>query len=219
MATLQCFLSSLREYFRALWRDILGVFILLKVETKMYLIDKRQLLVHDLFRRLVTVQPDKPCIIFENQLWTYAQMESFSNKIAELFKRKFELKKNDCVAILLDNKPEYVGICLGLSKIGCVSALINTNLKHDQLSHSLSIAKPRILIHGAEFEQNVKEIRVELDSKLVYINEGLELSSLLSENCKGEVVSCDEIVKTTDTLMYIYTSGTTGLPEFYSLFY
>lgn len=81
-------------------------------------------------------------------------MEDYSNKVAELFLKKYGLKKGDCVALLLENKPEYVGLWLGLSKIGVISALINTNLRHQQLVHSINVAMPKVVVYSAELEKS-----------------------------------------------------------------
>jgi acyl-CoA synthetase (AMP-forming)/AMP-acid ligase II len=67
---------------------------------------------------------------------------------------KFDLKKGDCVAMYMENRPEYVCIFLGLSKLGVISALINTNLKHQQLNHCINVAKPKFLIYGSELEKS-----------------------------------------------------------------
>ena len=79
-------------------------------------------------------------------------MEDYSNKIANLFMKRFGLKKGDAVALFLENKPEYVATWLGLSKIGVISALINTNLKSQALVHSIKIAQPKAIIYGAELK-------------------------------------------------------------------
>ena len=81
-------------------------------------------------------------------------MENYSNKIAELFLKKFNLKKGDCVALLMENKPEYVGLWLGLSKVGVISALINTNLRYQQLVHSIHIAQPKIVVYSSDLENS-----------------------------------------------------------------
>jgi len=62
----------------------------------------------------------------------------------------FGLKKGDVVGLLMENRPEFVGIWLGLSKIGVVTALINYNLKLVSLAHSINVANCRCLIHGSE---------------------------------------------------------------------
>ena len=39
------------------------------------------------------------------------------------------LKFDDCIALLMENRPEYIIWWLGLTKIGVRIALINTNLR------------------------------------------------------------------------------------------
>ena len=57
----------------------------------------------------------------------------------------------DTVALLLDNRPEYVAIWLGLAKAGIITALINHNLRGSPLSHSINIVGSKAVIFGAEF--------------------------------------------------------------------
>jgi acyl-CoA synthetase (AMP-forming)/AMP-acid ligase II len=45
----------------------------------------------------------------------HTQLELYSNRVANLFSTKFALKKGACVALLMDNCPEYVGLWLGKS--------------------------------------------------------------------------------------------------------
>ena len=59
------------EIVSAVMRDLLGICVLAKVETKMHLIEKRGLVVPDLFRKLVRMQPNKACIVFNDQVWTF----------------------------------------------------------------------------------------------------------------------------------------------------
>lgn len=79
-------------------------------------------------------------------------MENYTNKIACLFQKKFGLKKGDCVALFMENKPEYVGIWLGLSKLGVITALVNTNLKNEALLHSINVAKASAVVFGSSLE-------------------------------------------------------------------
>ena len=65
------------------------------------------------------------------------------------------MKKGDCVALFMENRPEFVGIWYGLSKLGVITALINTNLKHKVLIHSIEIAKPKIIIYDEELENSI----------------------------------------------------------------
>lgn len=97
--------------------------------------------------------PNKPCILFEEETWTFKDLKEYSNKIAWLFKTHYGLKKGDCVALFMENKPEYVGVWLGLSKLGVITALVNTNLKNEALLHSITIAKAVAVVFGSNLEE------------------------------------------------------------------
>src|SRR5665213_1102849 len=51
--------------------------------------------------------------------------------------------KGDVVALLMPNRAEYLAVWLGITRIGGVVALINTNLGGAALAHCLAVAKPR----------------------------------------------------------------------------
>ena len=51
----------------------------------------------------------------------------------------------------MENRPEYVAMWLGLTKIGVVSALINHNQKMQALIHAVQIANAKAMIYGTEF--------------------------------------------------------------------
>lgn len=93
----------------------------------------------------------KAALIHHGQVWTYSELDKFSNKIANAF-RDAGFKPGDEVALLMESKPEFVGIWLGLSKIGCVTALLNTYLKPQNLLHSISVVKAKALIYDSQFQ-------------------------------------------------------------------
>jgi solute carrier family 27 fatty acid transporter 1/4 len=145
------------EFFRALVRDLIGAKKLFTIKLKIRQFEKSNSTIPEKFIKFVNKHPNKACIIFDDQIWTFQQVkmffnnlkknfplmyqivnkqvEDYSNKIARLFSEKFNLKKGDCVALFMENKPEYIGIWLGLSKLGVITALINTNLRTHSLKH------------------------------------------------------------------------------------
>lgn len=80
------------------------------------------------------------------------KVEDFSNKIATVFK-SHGYRKGDTVGLLMENKPEYVATWLGLSKLGIIVPLINTNLRKSTLLHSLNVANCQALIYGSELSE------------------------------------------------------------------
>lgn len=176
-----------------------------------------------IFQSTVKKNPNKPAIVFEGQEWTFAQVEEYSNKIANVFK-SHGYKKGDCVALFLENKPEFVCAWLGLSKIGVVTALINTNLRLTSLVHSLTIVKSQAIIFGAELSDAVTEVLDKIESKvaLYQINcnnnagtqdERFENLDILLKDASTTPPEIKDKLGQHEHLVYIYTSGTTGLPK------
>ena len=94
---------------------------------------------------------------FEDQKWTFSQIDEFSNRVANIF-LEYGYHPGEEVALFMDNRPEYVGIWLGLAKAGLVTALINTNQRCDQLIHSVTVVKCKAVIFGSELTEGNYEI-------------------------------------------------------------
>ena len=128
----------------------------------------------------------------------------------------------------MENRPEYVGLWLGLSKVGIVPALINTNLQGQPLIHSIKAASATGLIFGAELENSVHGIISMLPAVAIF-QSGVSNTVLqyhlhektivcldkLLEKSSADVIpeSVQQQLNFTDKMLYIYTSGTTGLPK------
>lgn len=91
--------------------------------------------------------PQKPCLIYEGREWSFREVNEFSNRIANLF-QQYGYKKGDVIGLFMENRPEFVATWLGLSKIGVIVPLINTNQRQASLIHSIEIAKCQALIFG-----------------------------------------------------------------------
>lgn len=176
-----------------------------------------------LFRKTVASNPDKVIIHFQDTVWTVKELDSYSNRVARIFQKR-GYKKGDVVALMSFNRPEYIGIWLGLGKIGVVTALINTNLKSQSLAHCINVAKCKAFVFTYEFTKELKEIRQSLPSDMEFmIYGGAGGTSPSLDNCVGldELLSCASdnaiesriTIEPKDKLLYIYTSGTTGLPK------
>ena len=72
--------------------------------------------------------PDKIALFYEDDSWTWEEVNEECNKIANYFLKK-DLKPGDTVALMLENSPETLFFLSGLNKIQGISALININQK------------------------------------------------------------------------------------------
>ena len=69
-------------------------------------------------------------------------------------------KKGDTVALLMENRPEYIVTFLGLAKIGVTPALINYNLRGEALLHTINVAHCQSVIYGIELQDSKKPFHV-----------------------------------------------------------
>jgi fatty-acyl-CoA synthase len=105
------------------------------------------------------------------------------------------------VGLLLHNCPAYFAIWVGLSRLGCVVALLNTNQSGDILRHSLDTADVAAVITLSALTGNLGD-----DPRPRF---------LWSELAAAPTVSLDGVPmpRPDDLALLIYTSGTTGLPK------
>lgn len=80
------------------------------------------------------------------------KIDDFKNRIANVF-YQHGFKHGDKVALLMENRPEFVATWLGLSQLGVVIPLINHNLKKQSLFHSITIANCTGLIFGESLKE------------------------------------------------------------------
>lgn len=167
---------------------------------------------------------EKPLILYEDRTITYREFNEAANTYANLFQNRGFIK-GDTVALLMDNRPEYLIIHAGLAKIGVVPALVNNNIRGKVLAHALNIADARAVILGheyiKEYQKIAKEVKlqkpgsvlVEREGKSISIPKGMEDLTPLLRSTSTENPLIKTPIKSKDTLEYIYTSGTTGMPK------
>ena len=169
--------------------------------------------------------PERAAICFEGRTLTYAQMDAMANRYANWAKGR-GIKRGDVVALFMPNRLEYIPIWYGMTKVGVVTALINSNLAGAALAHCINVAGAAHLICDAESALVFEEARGQLNRSVTewIVGGGLDNGAVrgdrdLDRSLKGvsalrptrETARLDLTAK--DTALYIYTSGTTGLPK------
>ncbi|KAK4885885.1 hypothetical protein RN001_002156 [Aquatica leii] len=199
----------IKNAWKKIKRDLLFIKSVLTVISEMRKILKENEPVHKRFESLVKTYPNKTAILFEDETWTFAQVEEFANKVAIYFEQQ-GYRQGDCVAILLQNCPEYTCLWLGLSKI-------------DSLLHSIKIVNCKAIIFGSCFQEVISSVMTELPLKgyefnrfnetnpisMSYIDLSQQLSAI---NPKKPLQNAYTILPH-NPLLYVYTSGTTGLSK------
>ncbi|HEY4125382.1 MAG TPA: long-chain-acyl-CoA synthetase, partial [Rhizomicrobium sp.] len=161
--------------------------------------------------------PDNPAIFFQDRVITYRQMDGWAARYARWGQAQ-GIGKGDVVALLMENRPEYLFAWLGLLKLGAIVALINTNLRGQPLAHCVSIAGAKHIVVGAELADVYREaagfVSPALALWITDENGGGNLDIALAAASPAPFDrKAREGLLCRDKAFYIFTSGTTGLPK------
>ena len=113
--------------------------------------------------------PKQVAVYFEDEKVTYQQLIFRANQYSHWF-LKNGLKRGDVVALLMENRPEFLIVWIGITQIGGTVALINTNLKGHPLDHSLSISSAKHIIIGEEMVNNFHSVNDVIRENLLKID-------------------------------------------------
>lgn len=166
--------------------------------------------------------PDRPFLRYETQRYSYSEANARINQHADAY-RALGIRAGDVVALLLENRPEYLWHVFGLHKLGAISSLINSNLQGEALIHAIRICSPTRVVVGSEVWSKVEPVipaiapltreHVDVDVEpgdatppnVSTWAERLEGCSTANPSARGPMLR--------EQAAFIYTSGTTGLPK------
>ena len=154
---------------------------------------------------------------FEGILTTYDEFEARANRFAH-WALEQGLTAGDCVALFMENRPDYVAFWYGMSKIGVVTALINSNLEGEALAHCINIAEAKHIITGTDQDGAIQaSAGLFTSAPAVWSMGGSEGNDLVAA-IKGVSAARPSreyraALRGRDLCLYVYTSGTTGLPK------
>lgn len=133
------------------WRDLLFLQKVVRygVKLEVFKLTSSVRTVLDRFLQQVQRIPDKPFVIYDGNVHTYRDIDRRSNRLANVFLEKANLRKGDCVALLMNNEPDFLCVWFGLAKVGCSVAFLNTNIKSKSLLHCFNSCGAKTLIVGS----------------------------------------------------------------------
>jgi fatty-acyl-CoA synthase len=160
---------------------------------------------------------DALALLSAHESFTYRELSERINRYARWAFAQ-NLGKGDVIALIMPNRPEYAAIWLGLTSIGIVVSLINTNLRGSALAHCLNIVAPKHIIVDAELLDAFRSANGQLTSQPTIWSHGSETFQRIDRAIESfsdlPLTAMEQRhVTIADRALHIYTSGTTGLPK------
>jgi fatty-acyl-CoA synthase len=162
---------------------------------------------------------DAPALMSDRETLSYRALAARANRYARWALAHY-LAKGETVGLLMPNRPDYLAAWLGISRVGGVVALLNTNLTGRALAHCIDIVAPRHLIVASELAESFASAQPHLTSRPALWAHGAGPAGVaridrdLQRHSDGPLDAGEQrAVTIDDKALYIYTSGTTGLPK------
>ena len=161
---------------------------------------------------------DAPALLSDRERFSYRELSNRSNRYARWALAQ-GIAKGDTVCLLMPNRPEFLALWLGVTRIGGVVSLLNTNLTGPSLAHCINVVDPRHIVVDAELIQAFRTAQPHLtgDPKVWLHGDGGGQPRIdrAIESLSGAPLADNERRALTieDRALFIYTSGTTGLPK------
>ena len=172
--------------------------------------------VSGLFVQQARLYPQRIAVEDGERRFSYAELERRSARLAGVLAAR-GVGTGDRVAILSENRIEYLEIFLAAGRLGAIVACQNWRLARPELAHCLALVQPKLVLASAHHAGALDGIgeraaqaspgALELPAPVVF-GPGYE-ALLAGATVHDEVAALDPEAP----LLILYTSGTTGLPK------
>ena len=181
----------------------------------------------DRLEERAAAHPERNFLYYGDRVLTYGELNAEANQVARRA-RELGLATGDAAALMMENRPEFLTIWMGLAKLGVTAALINSNLSGRPLEHALEAAGARQLFVGAECLERLATLPAAKRAGLgIHVSPDPELAqapalpegagdlaaALAAAPAKNPDPALRQGLVAGDPLLFIFTSGTTGLPK------
>jgi len=160
--------------------------------------------------------PDGVIVIYGDRRVSWKEMWERSARIANALV-KLGVKKDDKVAFMFHNTPEFVELNFGVQAAGAIPVPINYRFTARELEYQVGHSDSTVFVYDSQFDQAVSRAAPNLSGigKFVCKGESDVAGAVSYEEFVASGAPADPAVPTSweDVAVMIYTGGTTGYPK------
>ena len=169
----------------------------------------------DAIEDIAQIEGDAPALISEHGTLTYRALVERSRRYARWALGQ-NLAKGQTICLMMPNRPDYMAVWLGITAVGGVVSLVNTQLRGPSLAHCIDIVAPTHVIVAAECVEQFRSAQLSSRPKIWSYGDGdyLPIDRELEPLSPAPLTESERrATSIADRALTIYTSGTTGLPK------
>ncbi|CAH1173699.1 unnamed protein product [Phaedon cochleariae] len=152
--------------------------------------------------------------------YTYSQLRTKSKNFGSSLRKKLKLQKNDVIAMLLPNVPEFPIVALGAIRAGLICTTINPLYTPEEIARQLTDSSAKVIITLNDFwplaRAAVQSTKTDIPVLTVDTKQGQSTPAgaiNFSEFTDNAVDFPRAATSSEDVIFLPYSSGTTGLPK------
>jgi acyl-CoA synthetase (AMP-forming)/AMP-acid ligase II len=161
--------------------------------------------VASLFLAQARRDPNAVAVSDAGRLMTYGALAERALRLAGLLRAR-GVGPGDRVAVLSENRGEYLEVLLGAAVLGAVVACQSWRVALPELSHCLALAEPKVSFASPRYLETLKKAGQSAD--ILVFGDEYEAALAAAER-EPDAAAIDA----ESPLLILYTSGTTGLPK------
>lgn len=189
-----------------------------------YLLPRARVGVYTLLEQRASSGPGDLALAWLDERFTWSGFKERADRYAAFFAHE-GVGKGDVVALLMENRPDFLFAVMGLARLGATASLINTNLVGRALVHAISVCSASHVLVGEERLEAIEQVAGEIEGidleKNLYVKLDDGRAGAGSRRVIDDALAAADARRAPqdpspgidEVFCYIYTSGTTGLPK------
>ena len=164
------------------------------------------LTIGDCLLNQVRLRPDHPAVQDGPRLLDFRRFNERVNRLAHVLSG-LDIGRGDRVAILAENRLEYLELLFAAGKLGVIVAALNWRLSDPELRHCITLVEPRAILVSPLYAATMRRLG-DIGGEVIALGDDYEQRLAGARSTEpGRPVDAE------DGLVILYTSGTTGLPK------
>ncbi|SEA79035.1 Acyl-CoA synthetase (AMP-forming)/AMP-acid ligase II [Thalassobacillus cyri] len=184
---------------------------------EVYVFEDRPSTIMEAFEKTVQNYPEREAIVWNNQRITYLELQKQVHQLASWMTEYGSIKKNDRVALLLGNRPEFIQMFLACAYLGVIVVPLNVRSSKKELLNMIEKAGASMLCAEGDYAEVVEVWQASHPTNSVIMTNEVPLNkpyTLFDHIFEAESsISAYPHIREEDPLYIMFTSGTTGEPK------
>jgi long-chain acyl-CoA synthetase len=156
-------------------------------------------------------QPDKPALITNGDIVTFAELNARANRVARAL-RRHGVERGDGVALLCSNRPEFVEVVLATHRAGFRLTTVNWHLTGDEAGYIVDDCRASAFVAEARFSAAAR-VAGTAPRATVRLAVGGSIDAFDDYTAACTAEAGDDLDDSALGSQMLYTSGTTGRPK------